>query len=38
MKMEIFDELYNKRVGKFLDEFEWYISALTNQRAHGTPY
>jgi len=34
----LIDELYNKRVGKFLDEFEWYISALTNQRAHGTPY
>src|SRR6478672_1461691 len=33
----LIDELYNKRVGKFLDEFEWYISALTNQRSHGTP-
>jgi NAD(P)H-dependent FMN reductase len=32
------DESYNKRVGKFLDEFEWYINALTNQRAIGTPY
>jgi len=31
-------EAYNKRVNKFLDEFEWYISALTNQRALGTPY
>jgi NAD(P)H-dependent FMN reductase len=34
----LIDESYNKRVGKFLDEFEWYMNALTNQRAHGTPY
>jgi NAD(P)H-dependent FMN reductase len=34
----LIDESYNKRVGKFLDEFEWYINALTNQRDLGTPY
>ncbi len=34
----LIDESYNTRVGKFLDKFEWYISALTNQRALGTPY
>ena len=34
----LIDEAYNKRVEKFLDEFEWYINALTSQRALGTPY
>lgn len=34
----LIDESYNKRVTKFLDELEWYINALTNQRALGTPY
>ena len=34
----LIDEAYNKRVDKFLDEFEWYIKALTNQRSQGTPY
>jgi NAD(P)H-dependent FMN reductase len=34
----LIDEAYIKRIGKFLDEFEWYIKALTNQRALGTPY
>ena len=34
----LIDEAYNKRVNKFLDEFEWYVNALTNQRALGTPY
>jgi NAD(P)H-dependent FMN reductase len=32
------DESYDKRVSKFLDEFDWYVNALTNQRARGTPY
>ena len=27
------DEAYEKRVSKFLAEFEWYIEALKNQRA-----
>ncbi len=34
----LIDESYDKRVNKFLDEFEWYIKALANQRAQGTPY
>jgi NAD(P)H-dependent FMN reductase len=34
----LIDEAHNKRIGRFLDEFEWYINALTNQRALGTPY
>src|SRR5215831_2306375 len=32
------DERYNKRVVRFLDEFEWYIEALKNQRKNGTLY
>src|ERR671922_944087 len=32
------DEAYDKRVLKFLAEFEWYIKAFKNQRAKGTPY
>jgi NAD(P)H-dependent FMN reductase len=32
------DEAYNKRVLKFLAEFEWYIEAFKNQRTKGTPY
>jgi NAD(P)H-dependent FMN reductase len=43
---EVFDEngklidgRYEKRVKRFLDEFEWYIEALKNQRAtKGSPY
>jgi NAD(P)H-dependent FMN reductase len=34
----LIDEAYIKRIGKFLDEFEWYTNALTNQRSLGTPY
>jgi NAD(P)H-dependent FMN reductase len=34
----LLDEAYEKRVSKFLAEFEWYIEALKNQRAKGTPY
>lgn len=34
----LIDESYDKRINKFLDEFEWYINALTSQRAQGTPY
>jgi NAD(P)H-dependent FMN reductase len=34
----LIDEAYIKRIGKFLDEFEWYTNALTNQRVIGTPY
>ena len=34
----LIDDAYNKRVSKFLAEFEWYIEAFKNQRAKGTPY
>jgi NAD(P)H-dependent FMN reductase len=32
------DEQYNKRVIRFIDEFEWYVSALKAQRETGVPY
>ena len=32
------DERYDKRVIRFLEEFEWYIEALGNQRKNGNPY
>jgi hypothetical protein len=36
---KLIDEKYEKRVKRFLDEFEWYIEALKNQRERkGTPY
>ena len=31
-------QLYEKRVIRFIEEFEWYIDAFKNQRAKGTPY
>lgn len=34
----LLDEKYDKRINKFLDEFEWYLNALKNARANGTPY
>jgi NAD(P)H-dependent FMN reductase len=34
----LIDDAYDKRVSKFLAEFEWYIEAFKNQRAKGTPY
>ena len=34
----LIDEAYNKRVSKFLAEFEWYIEAFKNLRTRGTPY
>ena len=34
----LLDEAYNKRVPRFLSEFEWYIDSFKNQRAKGTPY
>lgn len=37
-KGNIVDDAYNKRIIKFLEEFEWYIEALKNQRTKGTPY
>ena len=35
---KLIDEAYDKRVLKFLAEFEWYIEAFKNQRNKGTPY
>ena len=35
---KLVDERYDKKVVRFLDEFEWYVEALTNQRKNGTPY
>lgn len=32
------EQLYEKRVIRFIEEFEWYIDAFKNQRAKGTPY
>jgi NAD(P)H-dependent FMN reductase len=29
---------YDKKANRFLDEFEWYMEALSNQRKKGTPY
>jgi NAD(P)H-dependent FMN reductase len=36
---ELIDQRYEKRVKPFLDEFEWFMEALKNQReTKGTPY
>ena len=35
---DLTDEIYDKKVIRFLNEFEWYIEALKNQRVKGTPY
>ena len=35
---KLVQEQYNKRITKFLDEFEWYIEAFKNQRLKGVPY
>jgi len=35
---KLLDEAYDRRVKRFLDEFEWYIEAFKNQREKGTPY
>jgi NAD(P)H-dependent FMN reductase len=35
---KLLDESYERRFSKFLDEFEWYVSALAKQRESGTPY
>jgi NAD(P)H-dependent FMN reductase len=35
---KLIQEQYNKRITKFLDEFEWYIEAFKNQRLKGVPY
>jgi len=35
---KLLDENYEKRVSRFLVEFEWYIEAFKKQREKGTPY
>jgi len=35
---KLLDKTYEKRTDRFLDEFEWYMSAFKNQREKGTPY
>jgi NAD(P)H-dependent FMN reductase len=35
---EILDKNYERRAERFFDEFEWYVSALSEQRKKGTPY
>jgi NAD(P)H-dependent FMN reductase len=32
------DDAYDRRVGRFLDELEWYAEALAARRASGVPY
>jgi NAD(P)H-dependent FMN reductase len=32
------DPAWEQRIGRFLDELEWYATALKQARAHGTPY
>lgn len=34
----LIDQNYNRRILRFLDEFEWYVEALRKQRKSGTPY
>jgi NAD(P)H-dependent FMN reductase len=35
---KLLDENYERRFSRFLEEFEWYVSALSKQRESGTPY
>lgn len=35
---KLLDDAYERRVKRFLDEFEWYMEAFKNQRIKGTPY
>ncbi len=34
----LIDKKYDKRILRFLDEFEWHVEALGKQRKLGTPY
>lgn len=34
----LLDDNYERRISRFVDEFEWYVSALSKQREQGTPY
>lgn len=35
---ELVDKNYDSRSEKFLDEFDWYVTAFLEQRKKGTPY
>ena len=35
---ELLDKNYERRADRFFDEFEWYVTALSEQRKKGTPY
>ena len=35
---KLLDENYDRRIARFLEEFEWYVSALAKKRESGTPY
>ena len=35
---ELLNKDYERRIERFLDEFEWYVNALSEQRKKGTPY
>lgn len=35
---DLISQEYEKRVKRFLDEFDWYLEAFKNQREKGTPY
>ena len=35
---KLVDDNYDRRVSRFLDEFDWYIEAMQKQRKIGTPY
>jgi len=35
---KLLDKNYERRFFRFLEEFEWYMSALSKQRESGTPY
>lgn len=34
----LIDTNYERRIKKFVNEFEWYIEAMSKQREKGTPY
>ncbi len=35
---DLVDKNYERRAERFFDEFEWYVTALSEQRKKGTPY
>ena len=35
---KLLDTNYERRFERFFDEFEWYVTALSEQRKKGTPY